>query len=60
MAAIWQWREDGARDLWQVARGHLQAGEVLALPTDTFYALSAHAFLEGGLARLFTLKGRAA
>jgi L-threonylcarbamoyladenylate synthase len=58
MAGIWQWREDGARDLWQAARGHLLAGEVLALPTDTFYALSAHAFLEGGLARLFTLKGR--
>ena len=58
MAGIWRWREDGARDLWQAARGHLEAGEVLALPTDTFYALSAHAFHEGGLARLFTLKGR--
>ncbi len=59
MAGIWQWREDGARDLWQAARGHLEAGEVLALPTETFYALSAHALHEGGLVRLFTLKGRA-
>ena len=59
MAGIWRWREDGARDLWQAARGHLEVGEVLALPTDTFYALSAHALHEGGLARPFTLKGRA-
>jgi L-threonylcarbamoyladenylate synthase len=58
MAGIWQWREDGAQELWRAAREYLEAGQVLAVPTETFYALSAHAFLEEGLARVYALKGR--
>jgi L-threonylcarbamoyladenylate synthase len=58
MAAVWQWREKKAEELWQAARGHLAAGRLLALPTETFYALAAHPFEEEALARLFTLKGR--
>jgi L-threonylcarbamoyladenylate synthase len=60
MAAVWQWREDLAEELWQAARKHLTAGDFLALPTETFYALVAHPFLEAALARLFKLKGRTA
>jgi L-threonylcarbamoyladenylate synthase len=58
MAAVWHWREEGAEELWQVAREHLTAARLLALPTETFYALAAHPFQEEALARLFTLKGR--
>ncbi len=58
MAAVWHWREEGAEELWQVAREHLTAAHLLALPTETFYALAAHPYQEEALARLFTLKGR--
>jgi L-threonylcarbamoyladenylate synthase len=58
MAAVWHWREDGAEELWRVAREHLSAARLLALPTETYYALAAHPFEEEALARLFTLKGR--
>ena len=59
MAAIWQWREERAEELWQVARGHLAAARLLAVPTETFYGLAAHPFEEKALERLFSLKGRA-
>jgi L-threonylcarbamoyladenylate synthase len=58
MRAVWQWREERAEELWKIARGHLEASRLLALPTETFYALAAHPFEEEALARLFTLKGR--
>jgi|UniRef100_A0A7V6A1J6 L-threonylcarbamoyladenylate synthase len=58
MASVWHWREDRAEELWQVAREHLVAAQLLALPTDTFYGLAAHPFQEEALARLFRLKGR--
>jgi L-threonylcarbamoyladenylate synthase len=58
MVAVWQWREERAGELWQVARGHLAAARLMALPTDTFYALAAHPFQEEALGRLFSLKGR--
>lgn len=58
MAAIWHWREERAEELWQVAREHLAEARLLALPTETFYALAAHPFEEEALARLYTLKGR--
>ena len=58
MAAVWHWREDKAAELWQVAREHLAAAALLALPTETFYALAAHPFQEKALERLFSLKGR--
>uniref|UniRef100_A0A7C3UYN6 L-threonylcarbamoyladenylate synthase n=1 Tax=Desulfobacca acetoxidans TaxID=60893 RepID=A0A7C3UYN6_9BACT len=59
MAAVWQWREEQAKDLWREVRGHLAAARLVALPTETFYALAAHPFKEEALARLFALKGRA-
>jgi L-threonylcarbamoyladenylate synthase len=58
MAAVWHWREDRCEELWQAAREHLAAAKLLALPTETFYALAAHPFQEEALARLFALKGR--
>jgi L-threonylcarbamoyladenylate synthase len=58
MVAVWQWREERAGELWQVARGHLAAAQLMALPTETFYALAAHPFQEEALDRLFSLKGR--
>jgi L-threonylcarbamoyladenylate synthase len=58
MAEVWQWREEKAAELWEAARGHLSAASLLALPTETFYALAAHPFEEEALARLFSLKGR--
>jgi L-threonylcarbamoyladenylate synthase len=58
MAAVWHWREDRAEELWQLAREHLVAARLLALPTETFYGLAAHPFQEEALVRLFTLKGR--
>ena len=58
MAAIWQWREETAAALWEEAKGHLTAAGLVALPTETFYALAAHPFEEEALAHLFSLKGR--
>jgi L-threonylcarbamoyladenylate synthase len=58
MAAVWHWREERFEELWQAAREYLAAAQLLALPTETYYALAAHPFQEGALARLFTLKGR--
>jgi len=58
MAAVWHWREEKAAELWQAARDHLDAAALLALPTETFYALAAHPFQEKALERLFSLKGR--
>lgn len=58
MAAVWHWRVEKAEELWQAAREHLIAGELVALPTETFYALAAHPFQEKALAHLFSLKGR--
>lgn len=58
MAAVWHWRVEKAEELWQAAREHLTAGELVALPTETFYALAAHPFQEKALAHLFSLKGR--
>jgi L-threonylcarbamoyladenylate synthase len=60
MAAVWQWREETAGELWQAAREHLAAARLVALPTDTFYGLAADPFQEEALARLYRLKGRAA
>lgn len=36
----------------------LQAGDVVAFPTDTVYGLGAHTFRPRGIARLFAAKGR--
>jgi L-threonylcarbamoyladenylate synthase len=58
MVAVWQWREEKAEEFWQVARGHLAAAQLMAIPTETFYALAAYPFQEEALDRLFSLKGR--
>lgn len=58
MAAVWQWREERAEELWQAVREHLAAAGLVALPTETFYALAADPFEEEALARLFALKER--
>jgi L-threonylcarbamoyladenylate synthase len=58
MAAVWHWREEKAGELWQEVRRHLTAAALVALPTETFYAVAAHPFQEQALARLFAIKGR--
>lgn len=58
MAAVREWREEKAEDLWREVRGYLAAARLVALPTETFYALAAHPFKEEALASLFALKGR--
>jgi len=58
MALIRQWREKEAAILVEEARKTLNQGQVVALPTDTFYALAVHPFQEEALARLAALKGR--
>jgi len=58
MGRIWRWREEEAGDFIQEAGRLLKAGAVLALPTETFYALAVHPFKEEALARLFALKER--
>jgi L-threonylcarbamoyladenylate synthase len=58
MARIWQWREEEAGSFLAEAREVLARGGVLALPTETFYALAVDPFQEGALSRLFSLKER--
>jgi L-threonylcarbamoyladenylate synthase len=58
MARIREWREEDAASIWDEARAVLLAGGILALPTETFYALSAHPFREEALRRLRALKSR--
>ena len=59
MGRIWPWREEAAGEFWAEARKLLQAGGVIAVPTDTFYALAANLFQEAALSRVFALKQRA-
>jgi L-threonylcarbamoyladenylate synthase len=58
MGRIREWREEEAAALVEEARELLAAGRLIALPTDTFYALGAHPFKEEALVSLFALKGR--
>lgn len=60
MAAVRQWREEEAPALWEEARRLVNQGQLLALPTETFYALAAHPYKEEALAALASLKGRTA
>jgi L-threonylcarbamoyladenylate synthase len=60
MPRIWIWREGEAAAFGDEARRVLHSGGVLALPTETFYALAVNPFDEGALARLFSLKERPA
>jgi L-threonylcarbamoyladenylate synthase len=58
MGRIWEWREEEAGAFWDEARTVLKRHGVIAVPTETFYALAAHPFQVEGLNRLFALKER--
>lgn len=59
MRRIWEWREEEAEAFWAESRRLLAAGGILALPTETFYALAADPYQPAALRRLYALKGRA-
>jgi L-threonylcarbamoyladenylate synthase len=59
MGRIWPWREETAEEFWDEARVVLKGNGIIAVPTDTFYALAANPFREAALSRLFALKHRA-
>ena len=59
MGRIWHWREEEAAEFWEAARALLRGGGLLAVPTETFYALAAYPLDEAALARLFAVKRRA-
>ncbi|MEW6386515.1 MAG: L-threonylcarbamoyladenylate synthase [Thermodesulfobacteriota bacterium] len=58
MGRVWVWREEEAGVLLKEVRTLVDAGDIVALPTETFYALAVNAFQEKALARLFALKER--
>ncbi len=60
MARIWVWQEKQAEAFFAEARRVLRSKGVLALPTETFYALAVNPFDPAALARLFALKARPA
>jgi L-threonylcarbamoyladenylate synthase len=59
MGLIWGWREEAAEEFWEMARGVLTQSGIIAVPTETYYALAAHPFQAEALSRLFALKDRA-
>lgn len=59
MGRIWPWREEAAGEFWEEARRVLKGNGIIAVPTETFYAIGANPFQEGALSRLFALKQRA-
>jgi L-threonylcarbamoyladenylate synthase len=58
MPRIWVWEEERAGAFLEEAQRVLRGGGVMAVPTDTFYALAVQPFNEAALARLFVLKER--
>ncbi len=58
MGRIWHWQEGRADDFFAEARRLLESGGILALPTETYYALAVNPLDEAALARLFALKAR--
>ena len=60
MARIWVWQEDQAEAFFAEARRVLRSRGILALPTETFYALAVNPFDPAALGRLFALKARPA
>ena len=58
MGRIWEWREEAAGAFWDEARAVLQRNGVIAVPTETFYALAVNPFQTEALVRLFALKNR--
>jgi L-threonylcarbamoyladenylate synthase len=59
MGRIWTWREEAAGAFWEEARTVLKGNGVMAVPTETFYALAVNPFQAEALVRLFALKDRA-
>jgi L-threonylcarbamoyladenylate synthase len=58
MGRIWEWREAEADALFEEANRLVSSGRIIALPTETFYALAAHPFQEKALEKIFDLKER--
>ena len=58
MGRIRQWREDQGEAVLKEAVSLLLSGGILAVPTETFYALAVNPFREDTLERLFALKAR--
>ena len=58
MGRIWTWREEAAGAFWEEARTVLKGNGVIAVPTETFYALAVNPFQAEALVRLFALKDR--
>jgi L-threonylcarbamoyladenylate synthase len=58
MGLIWGWREETAGEFWEMAREVLTRNGIMAVPTETYYALAAHPFQAEALSRLFALKDR--
>jgi len=58
MGYVWEWQEAEAEALFQAAKKLLEAGRIIALPTETFYALAVNPFQKEALEALFALKGR--
>jgi L-threonylcarbamoyladenylate synthase len=59
MGHIWEWRQEAAGAFWDEARTILKHNSVIAVPTETFYALAVNPFQAEALVRLFALKDRA-
>jgi len=59
MGRIWTWREEAAGAFWDEARTVLKRNGVIAVPTETFYALAVNPFQAEALVRVFALKDRA-
>jgi L-threonylcarbamoyladenylate synthase len=59
MGRIWEWRQEAAGAFWDEARTILKHNGVIAVPTETFYALAVNPFQAEALVRLFALKDRA-
>ena len=58
MGRIWTWREENAGAFWDEARTVLGRHGVMAVPTETFFALAVNPFQAEALVRLFALKDR--
>ena len=58
MGRIWTWREENAGAFWDEARTVLGRQGILAVPTETFFALAVNPFQAEALIRLFALKDR--
>ena len=59
MGRIWEWRQEAAGAFWDQAAAVLKRNGIIAVPTETFYALAVNPFQAEALVRLFALKDRA-